>query len=231
MTKPAALAGPSGQPLAKGRRTQAERREETRRRLIEATLRCLARDGYAGTTIQRIVSEAGLSHGASGHHFPTKAALLQEAAEELVRDAYRRFGRALLGVGHAQDRLAALLGATWREVFDPEKIDAFLEILVASKRDPELLERLKPFARAGMEAFRRSADHFFAPKRDDIDVHSMMLLTQWLFRGMSMDQRFATSPREFEPFLELWIRLMSELVEARPAVTDPPPKPEWPGVP
>ena len=70
---------------ATGRRSQAERSEQMRRRLIDATITCLAKDGYVKTTIRRIAGRAKVSHGAAGHHFPNKAALIAAAAEELVR--------------------------------------------------------------------------------------------------------------------------------------------------
>lgn len=215
------------------RRTQAERRETTRRKLVEATLRCLARDGYSGTTISRIVEEAGLSHGASGHHFPSKAALLQAATEELMRRAYRQWGKALLNVTAADDRLDTLLTTAWRDVFQAKETDALMELILAGKQEPELNALLQPMAKAAFDAFGQAAEHFFVAKKADTDVYRMMILTQWLFRGMVMDQRLAGGPEYFEPYLKLWKSIMAEHVEARPGVTTPPPRPSWmsdPGV-
>lgn len=207
------------------RRTQAERRAATRQRLVDATLQCLAEDGYAGTTINRIVEKAEVSHGASGHYFPNKAAMIAAAAEELMTRAYRRWGAALLNVSDADDRLDALLGAAWRDVFNDAQSDAFVELLQASKKDPELRETLQPLIRMAMKSFRQSAEHFFVAKKDDVDLYDMMILTQWLFRGMAMDQRIAASPALFEPFLKLWGRIMAEHMQPRPGVSGPPPRP------
>ena len=67
------------------RRTQAERSDAMRRRVLDATLECLQKDGYARTTVGRIIEVAGVSRGAPLHHFPSKSALIAAAAERLIR--------------------------------------------------------------------------------------------------------------------------------------------------
>jgi AcrR family transcriptional regulator len=48
---------------------QALKSAQTRARLIEATIRCIVKLGYAGTTTPQVAAEAGLSRGAMLHHF------------------------------------------------------------------------------------------------------------------------------------------------------------------
>ena len=55
--------------------------EVRRRELIEATMRSIAKFGYAGTTIETICSEAQVSRGLINHHFGSK--------EELIRQSYK----------------------------------------------------------------------------------------------------------------------------------------------
>ena len=59
------------------RRTQAERRAESRLRLIQAAIRLLGTRGYAGTSLVEIGKEAGLSRGLVSHHFGSKEACMQ----------------------------------------------------------------------------------------------------------------------------------------------------------
>src|SRR5205085_9670279 len=77
------------------RRTQAERRAETRGRLLDATLECLAELGYAGTTTTEVVRRAGLSRGAQVHDFPTKAELVVAAVEHLFQRRHDDFRSAI----------------------------------------------------------------------------------------------------------------------------------------
>lgn len=55
--------------------------EVRRKLLIEATMRSIAKFGYAGTTIETICSEAKVSRGLINHHFGSK--------EELIRQSYK----------------------------------------------------------------------------------------------------------------------------------------------
>lgn len=54
------------------RLTRAEKREETRRALIESAASCFARVGFEATAIDMIAEEAGFSRGAFYSNFSTK---------------------------------------------------------------------------------------------------------------------------------------------------------------
>jgi TetR/AcrR family transcriptional regulator, transcriptional repressor of bet genes len=55
-----------------------------REALIEATLRCLKRDGHDGASVRSISAEAGVSIGLINHHFPSKSGLVAEAYDALA---------------------------------------------------------------------------------------------------------------------------------------------------
>lgn len=62
------------------RRTQAERRAETERRLLEATLRLIADGGTRAVTLARVGEAAGYSRGIVTHQFGSRDELLARAA-------------------------------------------------------------------------------------------------------------------------------------------------------
>jgi AcrR family transcriptional regulator len=64
------------------RRTQAQRRDDTQRRLVAAARRLFAEKGYAGTGTPEIVAAAGVTRGALYHHFADKQALFRTVVEE-----------------------------------------------------------------------------------------------------------------------------------------------------
>lgn len=65
-----------------GRKTQEERRTQTRRALVGAARRLFAEKGYAATGTPEIVAEAGVTRGALYHHFADKEALFAAVVEE-----------------------------------------------------------------------------------------------------------------------------------------------------
>lgn len=66
------------------RRTQAERRAETRAALLAAALDAFAADGYDGVGTEAIVRAAGVTRGALYHHFADKADLLAAVVAEVA---------------------------------------------------------------------------------------------------------------------------------------------------
>ena len=126
------------------RRTQSERRAETRARLLDATVESLITVGYAGTTIRHVTEHAGVSQGAQSHHFPHRVDLVASAFEHLAEqriDRYRERAAEL-----PDDRAArriALLDLLW-EYFSSPLFTVAVKLWVAAAEDGELRRRLVP---------------------------------------------------------------------------------------
>jgi AcrR family transcriptional regulator len=129
---------------AKPRRTQAERRAETRSRLLDATIECLIDDGYAGTTIRHVTERAGVSQGAQSHHFPHRVDLVASAFEHLAEQRIDRYAERARGLsGDRSVRLRALLDLLWEDFSSP-LFTVAAKLWVASADDAELRDRLIP---------------------------------------------------------------------------------------
>ena len=70
---------------ATGRRRAASK-EERRRQLIKATIKCIARNGLSATTMADVTSEAGLSLGIVNLHFESKDKLLVETLRSVAEE-------------------------------------------------------------------------------------------------------------------------------------------------
>jgi AcrR family transcriptional regulator len=112
------------------RRTQAERRAETRDRLLTAGRRVFAERGYHAASLDSVSERAGCTKGALYHHFGSKEGLLLALLDQQVA------GRL------AQARAPTDALPSERMPFDREFTLLFLEFVCAAARDPKLRRRL-----------------------------------------------------------------------------------------
>jgi AcrR family transcriptional regulator len=133
------------------RRTQAERRAHTHGALLDATIDCLVERGYSRTSTNDIIRVAGVSRGALLHHFASKAELLGAAVELLFERCELAFREAFAALPVEERTLERAVGQLWT-IFRSPQYDAVLELVVASRTDPELRSVLV----AVLERFERS---------------------------------------------------------------------------
>src|SRR3954466_7118863 len=119
------------------RRTQAERSAATREALLDATIACLVRDGYANTTTARVAERAGVSRGAHLHHFQTRDALLAAAADHLPAKRGEHLLAAADELPDGPDRIARGLDLLWASYANP-LYQATLDLWTHGRTDPEL---------------------------------------------------------------------------------------------
>jgi len=121
-----------------------------RAEIVTATIRCLARDGYAGLTMKRVAAEAGVSAGILHYYFPDKRAILAAAAARVTGDLDRRVAAAARGARGARGRLRALI-RTCLEVATRERAvwTVFIEFWGEALHDRDLAElNARSYARA-----------------------------------------------------------------------------------
>lgn len=77
---------------------QAEKSQMTRASILEATLQCLVKIGYAQTTAEKIASQAGVSRGAMTHHFKSRAMVFNAAAKYIIEKRAEEYERLIGGI-------------------------------------------------------------------------------------------------------------------------------------
>lgn len=211
------------------RRTQAERSDAMRQRLIMATLECLAQEGYKATTVSAVVKRAGVSRGAHVHHYPNKDALILDAAAYLLRRAYRTLGEVLLGIANENDRLQALLDTTWSDIFDTRMMMAYFELLLASQHNPKLGKALRALTQNSLGNLQIAVTHYFEPRGNGAENPvDLFVLTTLVFSGAILGKHVYGNTQDIERYLHTWTRLMGSQMRARRGVTAPPPRPvDW----
>jgi AcrR family transcriptional regulator len=134
-------------------RTQQQRRDGTRRALLDAAVESLIEVGFARTTTLEVQRRAGVSRGALLHHFPSKAELLVAAVDHLAEMRAREmkaFAQQLppdradrarddepAGPPGTDARTEVVLGLLW-QCFSGTFFQVAMELRTAARTDPEL---------------------------------------------------------------------------------------------
>ncbi|MEV6302761.1 TetR/AcrR family transcriptional regulator [Actinoplanes sp. NPDC051861] len=125
------------------RRTQAQRSEATRAKILDATVQCLVERGYAETTTAEVLARADVPRGTLLHHFPTKVDLLAGAVQHVARKRLSGLGAELAAVPDGTDPIDAVIDVVWHHFSSP-LFWAALELWNAARTDAELRDALVP---------------------------------------------------------------------------------------
>lgn len=82
--------------------------EETRRRIIDATMRCVAEVGYTRATIREIARTAQVTSGTLYHYFPNKTELINATFDEWAAMTIPRVAASAHRGENFRDRLIAV---------------------------------------------------------------------------------------------------------------------------
>jgi AcrR family transcriptional regulator len=147
-------------------------REDRREAIVQAAVECLARDGYAGTTMRGIAEAVGLTKGGLYPYFENKDAILVAVAERyLARIAERLAPHD--GVS-AAEQLAGYLDA-FEEAFDDQRTvaarRAVLDLWLSAGDNPvvraQIEHRFQVLLSALADLVRRGQDE--GAFRGDVD--------------------------------------------------------------
>lgn len=176
---------------ARPRRTQAERREGTRRALMDATYQSILESGYRSTTTRRVADLSGVSLGAIAHHFPTRTELLiatlDDAGQRALNDIRDRIKSTEL-VG----RERALLGLDllW-EYFGGELFVVWIKVWFAAEEEPELRVALKPVERRVSDLIAVLSDEVVPGSMSHKGSRNKVRLALATMRGLGLSRLLA----------------------------------------
>lgn len=164
---------------------QQERSAETRMRLIEATVECLAKYGFSNTSTLLIAKTAGVTRGAYLHHFGSREQLITEALGYILDTAMADIEKRIVGL-FRDGRQGEVLDQIWKSGFQ-DWMFAGLEMLLRCRRDPEL-QRFWASHSAKFNAWRRRAFSEMLGREIVDDSELLCLIDGFLdiLRGMAI---------------------------------------------
>jgi AcrR family transcriptional regulator len=136
--------------------------EETRQRIIVATMRCVAKVGYSRATIREIARTAKVTSASLYNYFPNKSELIRAAIAARTDVALPRLRQAAARPGDVVDRIEAVLdesGRLMREYPDLASFEWAIRAEGALGPDSEP-------GGEGFQAFREIIEGILAGTRD-----------------------------------------------------------------
>lgn len=198
-------------PQKRPRRPQAERRAETRDRVIQSAIASLFRSGYSATSISVVAAEAGVSRGAMTHQFPAKTDLMLAVVRSVFEDDGVLYNESIATMSPDQ-WLVALPETMWRVISRPSGI-AVMEIMLASRSDPELAEKLRLLQsqidkQAHSWSAQRVRDAGRTPHPDSEAIHELFVAA---VRGMALNALVMDNTESVQRQLEILSGIMRRI--------------------
>lgn len=174
-------------------RRRNKRGEAARVQIIEAAIRCLNTLGYAGTSIEAVMAEAGVSRGSLLNQFPTRIALMAATSEAamlaMIADTRARTAK----IASPADQYRAMCDIAWAAQNMAEGA-AVTEVLLAARRDEALALAFRPVAQrieAEIDQYTAELARAAGVKARDIDsclLHGRLQILS--LRGIALELSF-----------------------------------------
>jgi AcrR family transcriptional regulator len=213
----------SGTDAPSTRRTQAERREESDRRMLRAATELFAEHGVSGTSLADIGERAGFSRGLPAFRYGSKVGLIKALLESMEDRSYARRVVALEG----KHGLAALRAAIAHRVDtmrgSTAASSALYSVVIASLFS---MPDLKPYIAAKNDGWRRNLAallqdaHAAGEIRPDIDCDQQATIIHCLLRGLIIDHMIDPTTTTLQMIGSAVSRIIADI-----AVADTPKRP------
>jgi AcrR family transcriptional regulator len=190
-------------PAGKKRRTQAERTQGTRTRILDAAVEVLRKKGYAHFRTADVARAAGVSRGALLHHFATKEKLVYATMEHVFQNVLETSRRRVRALRKEDDPLEHAV-ADAREFFFSTAFFISLDI-ATSINNARFRNRLMAMVRNARlpaeQAWRQALVErgMAEPMADDV-----LWLTLGLVRGLAVRMLWQNEPARFDRLLKVW---------------------------
>jgi len=195
------------------REPKQDRSRATRQRLLEATIDCLAELGWGATTVGVVAERAGVSRGATQHHFPTREELITAALEFMFDSRMDLVRRESIDLPYGPARTEAVV-ARLVEQYTGSLFRAALQVWTAAAADPELRARIVPLEEHfGRVAHRVALEELDADGSDPV-VHRMVQATLDLARGLGLADVLTDDSRRRAEIVRNWAAQLDTVIDA-----------------
>ncbi len=198
------------------RRTNIERSEATRKKIIDSAIYCLRHYGYEGSSIYAVADHAKISKGATQHHYPNKADLMFAVAEfGLTQQAqFRKKELDKLKNIEGADWLYSATDITWKLANKPYYI-ALIEISMATRHDKTLKKRFAVINKTIDSLYQQGMDMVTSRlglERSD-ELNGLVQMRNTMLRGLAVGLMYSHDPKGLKEGFDSWKQCEKMLLE------------------
>ena len=190
-------------PAAKKRRTQAERTQGTRTRILDAAVEVLRKKGYAHFRTADVAKAAGVSRGAQLHHFATKEKLVYATMEHVFTNVLETSRSRARSVRKGDDPLEKVI-ADGRDFFFSTPFFISLDIATSINSKAFRQKLMGMVRKARLPAEQAWLEALMASGMSEKTADDVLWLTLGLVRGLAIRMLWQDEPERFDRLLKLW---------------------------
>ena len=195
------------------KRTQEQRREATRKQILDAAISLLQEKGYAGFRINEVAEKANVSRGAQTHHFPTKESLLLASLEQVYSDTRAQTLELIKSQGPDSDLITALF-QDGENFFLGPYFSIALSLLNVGEGDASLGRQVQELSRENRRPLEIEWINAFVKKGISPTLAENVVSSAYcLFRGLAVRQLLKVDPAHVRQQAEFWESLLRKELE------------------
>lgn len=183
-----------------GRRTQAQRRTHSERRIIRAAIELFSKQGYLRTTLTQVGEVAKCSGGLVSHRFGSKEGLLFAVVENISHRFHEDQLLPFIEEGTAEASLAQYIEIYLKEIVTRENHVRALYVIMGEALGPvpEVRGRISRLNKGHREMLATILERGIESEEFDCSVHPDLAATMilGLIRGVTM--QFLADPRSIK---------------------------------
>jgi AcrR family transcriptional regulator len=185
----------------------------TAKRILDAGVRVLDREGFGGLTFERIAQESGENGALIRYHFGSKAGLVRALVDAVLFSQARGLVRMLSPLAHGKERRDALIRQRRRVAVDLTTYMRMYEVTPYALRDPELRPGLRDLMRwyRELDAWVYGSEH--PDEKERAALEPLAVLMAAVINGVALQVQ-ADPDLDVQPAFDLWEQFVQQYLES-----------------
>lgn len=193
-------------------RPQSDRRAQTRKALLDATIDLLQTKGFDGCSLAKVAKHAGLTTGSVQHHFSTKAQLMLAVIEERLFDEHDAENLILDTGKNVSDRCRFLVEKQWQYYGDPKYLSIW-SIILGGRSDTDVMKKTAQWQQGAIARHEKAIRELFADiNLKPAQARAIQYFVNAQLRGLALLQSIDPNPAVIKSQLNMLANMLEKQV-------------------